>query len=132
SGVATGACGLRDVAEIPRHHRRAPDAIDGDIGCLGDRIDEHAFQCALPELAVEEPLKELLLVTGRSREETRKGSRAISGGAFAADARDGLKHVVDVAQIERWHTGGGDTGGAGNRRVTHADASLSRLARQEG
>jgi len=52
---------VRDRAEIAGEHRRAPDVGDRNARGGGDRLDHHAFEGALPQLADEQPHEEILL-----------------------------------------------------------------------
>ena len=51
-------------------HRRAADNVDPEAGGFCNRLDQHAFERAVAQFAVQQPAQELLLGACGARKET--------------------------------------------------------------
>jgi hypothetical protein len=121
---------MRDRAEILRVHGCAADLLDRYVRRSRDRIDHHAFERTLPQLAAQQPDQEFLLIASRTREQVLQRLRAPGGRARTANGSDVGKTPVDVADRERRRRRAAAFAGLAQGRITDAEAPLRDFAGQ--
>ena len=94
--------GLRRATEVAGEHVRPPHRGDRDARRLGHRVDHHAVERALAQLAAEHLPQQVLLGLGRPGEDVR---RAAPGGAaltpLPAIAGEPIDGGVDLEHRQR-------------------------------
>ena len=100
AGGAFAQRGARDRAEAAAYIAARRTSADRHAGRGRDRVDHHALERALAQLADQQADEELLLVGGRAREQAPQRLRAACRGAGAAHRRDVREAAVDVADRE--------------------------------
>jgi hypothetical protein len=93
--------GLRHGRDRPGEHRRPPHVRRGDVGRFRDRVEHHALERALPQLARHQPAQEPLLVGGRRGEQVVHAPASLARRPGAGQLRDGGEHAVHLADGER-------------------------------
>ena len=68
--------------------RRAPECSGAYVRRARDGLDEHTLERALPQFAVQQPAKEVLLVARGAREQLAEQPRTFGVRAFALDGRE--------------------------------------------
>ena len=117
-----GQRGDRSGPGMPGEHHGAAHGGLGHVGGGGDRLEHHAVEGPLAQLAGDQPAEEVLLGCSRLGEERLHRGGPRRGGADAAQGSHGLQPAVHHGQRQ---------GGRGGRRgqrpeaaPAHADASL--------
>ena len=127
------AFGQRDAgdgAEVAGEHRGAPHVGRRQRGGGGDRVDHHAFERALAQLADEQADQEVLL-GGVARSNSERSSVArVAADPLPVVAAICAERRVDLDERQRRLRGGIAARGA-QRRVADADPALPGLAREE-
>ena len=121
----------RDLAEAAGDHRRAAHVGGRQPGGGGDRVEHHALERALAQLADEQADEEVLLGGGGAIEEGAQGGAARRGRALAGGGRDGGERGVGLAQRQP-RLGRGRAAQRRQRRPADADPALPRLAGEPG
>jgi hypothetical protein len=120
----------RNGREIAGKHGGLPNAGERNAGRARDRVHQHAFERALPQLAEQEADQKVLLVARGAAHELAHELRARRGRAGARRRRDGIERRVHVAHVERRRAGGRHVAERLQLRVADANPPLSRVAAQ--
>jgi hypothetical protein len=119
------------IAEAAGDHRRASHVGRRNVGGGGDRVDHHALEGALTQLADEQTDQEILLGGGRASEERTQRRRSRRRRPLAGADRDGSERGVGLAERElglRRRCAAQRS----ERRPADADPALARLAGKPG
>ena len=129
---SVGTAGERQASgrrQLPRQHVRPPHRVGGHGGAGGDRLDHHAVERSLTQLATEHAPQQALLARGRAIEHRpqqllARGDRPGAGGRGQL-----VEPAVDLEDLQagRRRRVAFD---AAERAPPDADASLARLAGQ--
>jgi hypothetical protein len=109
-------------------HRRPPNGRQRDAGGLRDRVEHHAFQRALPQLARQQPAKELLLVAGGPAQQAVHELAACGRRARPGQSRRRLQRRIDLDDGEGRL--GGRWGSVAERGPADPGPALAWLAGQ--
>ena len=130
--VAFGQRGAGNRRQRACQHRGAADPARRQRRRARDRLDEHAFESSLPQLAEQQPDQEHLLVRRRAAEQVAQLLRFVGRGSASGRDGDAAEGRVDLCEIQR-RAGRGDvvdraasTSGPGD-----ANAPLQRRPAQE-
>ena len=98
--------------------------------CRGsrDRIDHHALERALAQIADDQSQQEILLRLGRLGEQFAQDAGALGTGSGAALTGDAREVRIDRLQRQRRGRGGRHVGGGCQAAMTEADLSLRQGA----
>jgi hypothetical protein len=122
--------GHRDRREGAGEHRGAPDLGGGERRCPRDRLDEHALERALAELAQDEPGEEVPLLRARAGEERAEATPPLG----AARPEDRGEDPVHLRDLERRRPGRRRRRrvGAADRGWPEPDPALGQVPREPG
>jgi hypothetical protein len=90
----------RDRSEGPGQHGGAANAIAGNRRGAGDRLDEHTFQCTLPQFAGDEANQKVLFVGRCAAEQIVQQPVLRAGRAAPGRRRDSAEERVDLPQFQ--------------------------------
>jgi len=120
-----------DQREITGEHRRTSNARGRHVRRFRDRVDEHAFERALPQLAEQQADEEVLLAANRARRQLSKQIGARACGSTSGRGGKLRERLIDVAHVERGFIRGRDVAQGHHLRVADAHSSLSGFTAQE-
>ena len=121
----------RDRAEVAREHRGAPHVADRHARRGGDRLEHHALERALAQLADQQADEEVLLGARGAGEQLAELPRALARRAFAPRRRDARERAVDFRERERRRGRRGAAAELAQGRVADPEPALPRLAGEE-
>jgi hypothetical protein len=122
--------GARDGRSVAREHRGAAYLRGVDARCARDRVDHHAFERALAQLADEQPREKVLLGVRRGGEERDEQLAPRGDGASALHHGEAIQRRVDGEELERGLRGGRYGTQFLEDAIAHADAALAQASRQ--
>ena len=128
TGGAARQRGLRERPEPAGQHRRAPHGGNRQRRGRRDRIDHHARERALAQLADDQSQQEILLRFGRPGEQFAQDTGALGTGSGAALTGDSREVRIDRLQRQRRGRGGRHVGGSCQAAIAEADLALRQQA----
>ena len=120
----------RDLLQVAGEHRRPPDLGPRDAGRLRDRVEHHALERALTQLAEQQRPQEPLLPLRRTAEELGDLRLPECLRSLSRHRRDPADRGVHVEELECGLRR--RRGQRAQRRPPHSDRALRQLAGEVG